>query len=321
MDDFIINGVHVAPGKNQMIDFNIARLPSGTEIDLPVYVYRSKKPGPTLVLMGGLHGDEVNGIEIIRRLIFGDYLESLECGNVIAIPILNIYGFLNFSRQVPDGKDINRSFPGSSTGSLASRVAHFITNKILPLADYCIDFHTGGASRYNYPQIRYANKDKATEVLAKAFQAPLSMLSPLIDKSLRKTARKKKVPVLVYEGGEAMRIEEFSIQEAIEGTQRVMHHLGMKKESSKQTYNQVFCDKSYWVRARSSGVFILNANSGQFIEKGDLLGVISDPFGHFRVKVKSPYNGFIIGHNNMPVINQGDALFHIGTQPKDKSNG
>lgn len=318
MDDFIINGVNVAPGKNQMINFNVARLPSGTHIDLPVYVYRSKNPGPTVLLMGGLHGDEVNGIEIIRRLIFDDYLESLEKGNVIAIPILNIYGFLNFSRQVPDGKDINRSFPGSSTGSLASRVAHFLTQKILPLANYGIDFHTGGASRHNFPQIRYALKDPKTAELAQAFAAPVKLISPLIDKSLRKTARKKRIPFLVYEGGEAMRIDEFSIQEAIEGTERVLHHLGMKNQSTKQSYNQVFCDKSYWVRAKSSGVFILHATSGQFIEKGDLLGTISDPFGNFRVKVKSPYNGYIIGHNNMPVINQGDALFHIGTLVKPK---
>jgi hypothetical protein len=303
----------VAPGKNQMIDFNIARLPSGTQIDLPVYVYRSKNPGPTVLLNGGLHGDEVNGIETIRRLIFDDYLKALDRGCVIAIPILNIYGFLNFSRQVPDGKDINRSFPGSSTGSLASRVAHFLTNKILPLADYGIDFHTGGASRHNYPQIRFDERDKASAKLAAVFAAPCQLVSPVIDKSLRKTARRKRIPMLVYEGGEAMRIDEFAIQEAIEGTQRVLHHLGMKSESTTQTYNQVVCKKSSWVRARSSGVFILNALSGQFVQKGGLLGTISDPFGHFKVRVKSPIDGFVVGHNNMPVINQGDALFHLGT--------
>tara|TARA_Y100000782_G_C10185376_1_gene266195 strand:+ start:4954 stop:5895 length:942 start_codon:yes stop_codon:yes gene_type:complete len=308
----MINGVHVPLGKTQMINFNIARLPSGTQIDLPVYVYRSQNPGPTLLLNGGLHGDEVNGIEIIRRMIFNDYFKNLSSGNVIAIPILNIYGFLNFSRQVPDGKDINRNFPGSTTGSLASRVAHFMSNKILPLADYGIDFHTGGASRHNHPQTRHTGVDLESSKLANAFSAPIQLISPLIDKSIRKQAFRKNIPFLVYEGGEAMRIDEFSIQEAIEGTVRVMHYLGLKTKSKKQSIPQVYCDKSSWVRARSSGIFILNATSGQYIERGDLLGTVSDPFGNFKVKVKAPHDGYIIGHNNMPVINQGDALFHIG---------
>lgn len=315
MDAFTINGVYVPPGKNQMINFNIARLPSGTQIDLPIYVYRGEKLGPTLLLLGGLHGDEVNGIEVVRRLIVSEELSKIQVGNIIAVPILNIYGFLNFSRDVPDGKDINRNFPGSTTGSLAGRVAHFITTNILPLADYGIDFHTGGASRHNHPQTRYAGIDPRAKALCEIFNAPVTLQSPLIDKSLRKQAYKMGVPLIVFEGGESLRIDEESVNQAIFGVKRVITSLGMAKfKLHKPEYQPVHCGTSQWVRAKSSGIVNLHVSSGEVIEKGQLIATITDPFGQFKVKVKAPFKGFVIGHNNMPVISQGDALFHVGKQ-------
>ena len=307
-----IKGVQVLPGYNDLINFNIAKLPSGTPIDLPVYVYRSKNPGPVLMLSGGLHGDEINGVAIIRRMIADQSFENLKCGSVIAIPIINIYGFLSFSREVPDGKDINRNFPGSKTGSLAALVAHFMTHHILPEINCGIDFHTGGGVRYNYPQVRYAKRQKGAGSLAKAFEAPLVLESALIDKSLRKQASKFNAPVIVYEGGESMRLDNFIINEAIEGTQRVMKSLNMINDAPKQALKTVYCAKSTWIRSRSSGILNLKVSSGSFVKRNDIMGFITDPFNTFKIAVKAPRDGFVLGHNNMPVINRGDALFHLG---------
>jgi uncharacterized protein len=232
-------------------------------------------------------------------------------GTVIAIPVMNVFGFLNFSRDVPDGKDVNRSFPGDSKGSLASRVAQTFSKHIIPIIDYGLDFHTGGAARTNYPQIRYAMEDKNSEILAKAFAAPYTLNSNLIPKSLRHYASKQGKPIVVYEGGESMRFDEFAIEEAIEGTDRVLRFLGMISKPY-QEKESVFCSSTTWIRAQRSGLFKPFVSSGQTVQKDQPIGVINDPFGAYEIKVISKASGHIIGHNNTPVIHQGDALFHIG---------
>ena len=306
-----INRQVIKAGTNAIINLNIAKLASGTKIDLPIYVFRSTEPGPVVLLSGGLHGDEVNGIEIVRRLISSDTLKNLQKGSVIAIPIMNIYGFLNFSRQVPDGKDINRSFPGSKTGSLASRVAYNLTHKVLLEIDCGIDFHTGGASRFNFPQIRYAPRDEFAKEMADAFNAPVTLAANLLEKSLRKEAFKMGKSIIVYEGGESMRFEDHIIEQGVRGARRVLKHLGM---ISRAPHNEesVFCKSSSWIRAKNSGLFTFYVRSGSRVEKNMVLGKITDPFGEFETKIKSAHSGIIIGHNNMPVVNQGDALFHLG---------
>lgn len=291
---------------------NLARLPSGTHIDLPIYVYRSKKKGPTLLLSGGLHGDEVNGIEIVRQMVADGTFENLNCGTVLAIPVMNVYGFLNFSREVPDGKDINRSFPGNTSGSLAARVAHFLTNEVLSQIDFAIDFHTGGASRFNFPQVRFAGIDTKAAELAKAFSAPVMLQSNLIDKSLRKQAHKMGKSVLVYEGGESLRLDEEVVYEGRSGALRVLKHLGMLDDAPEPTAASIFCKSSTWIRAKRSGIYNGLLKSGTSINKKDVFGHITDPFGEFSLQVKAQHNGFIIGHNNMPIVNQGDALLHMG---------
>lgn len=301
----------VALGECKTVNTDIARLPSGMMINMPIHVYRAKKDGPVLLLSGGLHGDEVNGIEAIRRMIAEGLFDKLYAGTVLAVPILNLFGFLNYSRDVPDGKDVNRSFPGDSNGSLASRVAARLTKYILPVIDYGIDFHTGGAQRTNYPQVRYAMTDKNSEIIAKAFGAPFTLNSNLIPKSLRHQSSKMGKPIIVYEGGESLRIDEFSIEEAIVGTTRVMKFLGMINEPhiEKET---VFCSDTTWVRAQRSGIFKPFVISGEQVQKGQPIGVINDPFGQYEIKVMSKATGYLIGHNNTPVVLQGDALFHIG---------
>lgn len=306
-----VDGISVAAGEKKVIDLNIARLVSGTKIDLPVHVYRSKKAGPIVLLSGGLHGDEVDGVEIIRRLIRNKTFDKLKCGSVIAIPVLNIYGFLNFSREVPDGKDVNRFFPGSKNGSLAARVAYNITTKVLAEIDFGIDFHTGGANRYNYPQSRFAAEDSRAREIAEVFNAPISLESGLIDKSLRKEAYKMGKSIVVFEGGEAMRFDELSIQEGIRGAKRVLAHYGMIEEGE-SLQNSTHCTQSQWIRAKRSGLFQSLVKSGEWVDQKDVIAYISDPFGDKQIKIKSPASGIIIGHNNAPVVNQGDALFHLG---------
>lgn len=306
-----INKEVIQAGEKAIINLNIARLISGTQIDLPIHVYRSMNPGPVVLLSGGLHGDEVDGVEIIRRMINSPVFDKLNCGSVIAIPVMNIYGFLNFSREVPDGKDVNRSFPGNKQGSLAALMAYNLMQKVISEIDLGIDFHTGGANRYNYPQTRYNPKDERAKEIAMAFNAPLSLASNLIDKSLRKEAFKIGKTIVVYEGGESMRFDEGAIQQGVLGAKKVLNHLGMI-DFNAEKIESINCLSSSWIRAKSSGLIQLKVSSGQVVEKNQLLGLITDPFGNFETKLKAPKSGVIIGHNNAPLVNKGDALFHLG---------
>ncbi len=308
----IINDVEIAPGNTEKIEVNIAKLPSHSPIDISITVSRAKEDGPTLLLSGGLHGDEINGIEIVRRII-DQGLNVPERGTVICIPIINIYGFIHFSRYVPDGKDVNRSFPGSNTGSLASRVAHYLMKNIIPKIDYGLDFHTGGADRTNYPQLRGVMTDPVNRKLAKAFHAPFTLHSAYRPKSLRKSAARYGKKILVYEGGESARFDEFSIQKGIEGTIRVMKHLDMiSRELPPPSHANIMIKKSSWVRAKTSGLFQTNVVYGEKVKKNSILGYITDPFGDFTIPVKSPAFGYVIGLNNNPILHQGDAILHIG---------
>lgn len=306
-----INGVTILPGEEKKIDVNIARLPSHSAIDISITVSRAKEPGPVLLLMGGLHGDEINGSEIVRRIIEKD-LHTPKIGTIICIPIINVYGFIHFSRYVPDGKDVNRSFPGNKNGSLAARMAYYLTKDILPVIDYGIDFHTGGADRTNYPQVRCVMKDERNVELAEAFHAPFTLDSKFRPKSLRQTANKNGKKILVYEGGESSRFDEYAIREGINGTIRLMNHLGMTDDYVQADYQNLIIKNSSWVRARKSGIFLSEVVSGQVIKKNQLLGSVNDPFGGFKSKVTATANGYVIGLNHNPIVHEGDALMHIG---------
>jgi hypothetical protein len=274
-----------------------------------VHVYRGKKDGPVVLLTGGLHGDEINGIEIIRRLISSKQIEP-DCGTVIALPIVNIYGFLLNERGVPDGKDINRSFPGAKGGSLARLLAYTLMNDILPLVDVGIDFHTGGASRSNYPQIRCSFNLSEAKKLATAFAAPVLLHSTLIPKSFRHAAQKKNTPILVYEAGESLRFQEMGIKYGVEGTLRLMKHLDMINEAPTVNSSNEY-RKSIWIRANISGLFSAKINLGDTISKKDVVGFINDPFGARNSKLVSSNNGLIIGLNNNPIVHKGDAVIHL----------
>jgi uncharacterized protein len=310
-DKIRINGQWIGKGETAQINTFIAKLPSHTPINTPIFVYRGKEDGPVLLLMAGMHGDEINGMEIVRRMI-DENLVIPDRGSVICVPILNIYGFINTSRAVPDGKDVNRSFPGNQNGSLASRVAYYIMKDILPNIDYGVDFHTGGAARTNYPQIRCVFSDPVNLELAHAFHAPFTINSPYRPKSLRYVAGKMGKRILVYEGGESSRFDDLAIEEGIRGTLRLMYHLGMSDVKPEPITTNLLIHKSTWVRAKNSGLFRTGFSYGALIRKNQVIGTITDPFGEFQVKIKSPATGYIVGLNNNPVVSQGDALMHIG---------
>lgn len=311
MQKITIAGQEIRPGEFREIDINIARLPSHTQIDTPIYISRGMEDGPVLALMAGMHGDEINGMEIVRRILDGG-LHQPKRGTVVCMPIVNIYGFLNYSREVPDGKDINRSFPGSRYGSLASRVAYHLMKEVVPYIDYGIDFHTGGAMRANYPQIRAVLEDNRNAELAAAFSAPFTIDAPFRPNSLRKEAAKKGKNIIVYEGGESLRFDLQAIEEGISGTLRLMKSLNMIDWAPDPREQNKIIKSSLWVRAKHAGLFQANISCGQFVRKDEWVGTITDPFGEFKEQIKSPETGYVIGLNNIPVINAGDALIHIG---------
>lgn len=305
----------VLPGKHELIEIPVGQLPSGNSIVVPTHIFRAKKPGPTVLFLAGVHGDEINGMEIIRQAIQSDLFTNLRKGNVIAIPILNVYGFINFSREVPDGKDVNRAFPGTKSGSLASRVAFAIHKHILPLIDFGVDFHTGGRSNYNYPQIRYTKGNEKAAKLAEIFGAPLRVAYGTLRKSLRRVAQDKhEVPILVFEGGENQRYDGLSIQHGLAGIRRILQYHDMLAEEYVPSEGLLF-NKSTWLRAARGGLFQWMKSSGSWVKKGEPLGFINDPQAIKPIKyIYARSDAFIIGHNNTPVVSQGDALFHLAYQ-------
>ncbi|HBZ40162.1 MAG TPA: succinylglutamate desuccinylase [Balneola sp.] len=305
----IINREKIRPGEHKVVNFDIASLPTRTSISLPVHIYRADKPGPVLLLTGGLHGDEINGVEIIRRMIDSEDLIP-DAGTVIAIPIVNIYGFIQNSRGLPDGKDINRSFPGlKKGGSLAKLLAYTLMKNIIPHIDYGIDFHTGGASRSNYPQIRVdLTNEKALE-LAKAFQPPIIINSRPIPKSFRSASYREGKNILVYETGESLRFDEFGISEAVNGTLRVMNFLDMKKTKCRSQETQIY-NNSSWIRSSYAGLFSPAIRLGDSFKKKQLLGYINGAYGELHSKILAPKEGRVIGLNYCPVVNKGDAIIH-----------
>ncbi|HYG17838.1 MAG TPA: succinylglutamate desuccinylase/aspartoacylase family protein [Ohtaekwangia sp.] len=311
MKEVRIAGHDIRPGEFKEIDINIVRLPSHTVIDTPIYVSRGWEDGPVLALTAGMHGDEINGMEIVRRLLDSG-LHQPKRGVTVCMPIVNVYGFLNYSREVPDGKDINRAFPGSKNGSLASRVAYNLMHEVIPFIDFGIDFHTGGAMRSNYPQVRAVLRDDKNLELAHAFHAPFTIDAPFRPNSLRKEASRKGKNIIVYEGGESLRFDQQAIEIGVAGTLRLMKHLNMIDWAPEvQEENKIIWNTS-WIRAKNAGLFQSSVHCGQLVHKGEWVGTITDPFGEFKEQVIATETAYVIGLNNIPVINAGDALMHLG---------
>lgn len=310
-----ILGEEIIPGRKKYLNLDIARLHTYTKLEVPVVVERAKTDGPVLLLTAGIHGDELNGVEIVRELLAKKYTRP-DAGMVITVPTVNIFGFINQTREFPDGKDLNRAFPGTKKGSLASIFAHHLMNEILPHVDYCIDFHTGGARRFNSSQIRISKENEELLQLAKVFNPRFIVYAAQRDKSFREAAAKSGKKVMLFEGGKSHDFNQRITSRGVYGTLRVMHHLGMRDFSTEIQSNgvqaPVIVRESSWLRARQGGLFRFFVKDGSKVEKGQVVGTISDPYGKYEFKVKIPHSGYIIGLNHAPVVYKGDALLHLG---------
>jgi len=286
-----------------------------TPVVMSAQVIRGRRDGPRLFVSAAVHGDEINGVEIIRRLIRTPALKHLR-GTLIAVPVVNVYGFVRRSRYLPDRRDLNRSFPGSEKGSLAARLANAFLEEIVSNADYGIDLHTGAIHRENLPQIRASFEEQGlVERLAKEFASPVILNAELRDGSLREAAQSLGVPVLIYEGGEALRFDELVIRAGVRGVIGVMRELGMLRPASrsrgKRHPEPVVARSSQWVRAPQSGILRAAKPLGARVAREETLGWVADPLGENEVPVKSPAAGLIIGKVNLPLVNEGEALYHI----------
>jgi predicted deacylase len=314
-----IGEFNILPGEQRKIELPVAKLYTDSDVSLPVYIIRAKKAGPTIFVSAAVHGDELNGIEIIRRLINQKKL-NLISGTVIAVPMVNVYGVVNQSRYMPDRRDLNRCFPGSEKGSLAGRVAHIFLNEIVKHCDYGIDIHTGAIHRSNLPQIRADLSDPETKALALQFGVPVILHSNIIDGSLRESAVNNQTKVLLYEAGEALRFDEFSIRAGIKGIVNVLKHLDMvrKKSTIKKFKNEPFiANGSQWLRANASGIVNHLVNLGEQVVKGDVLAEIGSPYGDIIERVIASRSGIIIGQQNIPLVQEGEAMFHIAYFKED----
>ena len=301
----------IEPGERATVRLPVADLYTGTSLAMPVHVVCGRREGPVLFVSAAIHGDELNGVEIIRRLLKRKALSSIR-GTLLAVPIVNVHGFLDQSRYLPDRRDLNRSFPGSRKGSVAARMAYTFVHEIVEKADFGIDLHTGALNRSNLPQIRGNLDDQATLQLARAFGAPVIVNSNARDGSLRQCAADKGMPVLIYEAGEALRFDELSIRAGLRGTISAMRHIGMLPSGSKKApVSPVVADSTSWVRAPDSGIVTRKVELGSRVKAGQALAVIGDPVGDEEVRVKAPFDGIIIGRSNLPLAHEGDALFNV----------
>ncbi|MCB0342507.1 MAG: succinylglutamate desuccinylase/aspartoacylase family protein [Pseudobdellovibrionaceae bacterium] len=313
--EFKIGGLRILPGERKRLQIKVAALFDYTDLNMPLEVIRGKADGPTMFISAAIHGDEINGVEIIKRLLQHKALNKIN-GTLIVIPVVNVFGFNHKSRYLPDRRDLNRSFPGSPRGSLAGRLAHIFMKEIVSKCTHGIDLHTGANHRANLPQIRAYLDDVETAELARGFGVPIIVHSQIRDGSLREAARNKKVKVLLFEGGEALRFDEDVIKSGLKGCLSVMRKIGMlpgsKEIRLKKRKSKSFVSRNtYWVRANHSGSFRLKKNLGDHVKKGDVLAIISDPFGSEPYEIKAESGGIVIGVSQIPLVNRGDAIFHI----------
>jgi predicted deacylase len=311
-DRLEIGGTHIDRGRRERFHVRVARLPAGGWLSLPLEVVHGAAPGPALFLSGAIHGDELDGLEITRRILGRVRPEELS-GTLVGAPVVNLPGLVAESRYMPDRRDLNRAFPGSATGSLASRLAHLVMQEVVQRCSHGIDFHCGSDDRENLPQVRANLDDEETHRLARAFAAPIAIHAPAPPGSLRRAAVAAGARVLLYEAGEARRFTTSAIRVGVEGTLRVLAALGMVRDDGHHGGTQPCLESRQrrWVRAPRSGIFRLDAELGDRVQKGDVLGEIGNALATERAPVRSRAAGLVIGRRIHPIVYQGEALVHI----------
>jgi hypothetical protein len=316
-----IGAVTVAAGSRRALEIPVARLPTDTYLSLPVQVVNGLRPGPTVWLSGAIHGDELNGVEIIRQVLRGLRPRELR-GTVIAVPIVNVFGFVSESRYLPDRRDLNRSFPGSPRGSLAAQLAHLFVTEVVRRCDYGIDFHTGSDHRTNLPQLRVDLSDAEVKRMAEAFAAPVTVHAQYRDGSLRSLCSSLGIPLLVYEGGESHRFNDNAIKAGVDGTLRVLAELGMRSSDDLPPPRPtVVVYHSRWERARRGGIARIDVYPGQEVQRGEVLGVLGDALGQQAYAVRASRAGIVLGYTRNPLVNRGDALVHLADTSETARGG
>lgn len=310
---FVIADTVIKPGTRQTVEVPVAKLYTHTPLHIPVEVVHGRRDGPVLMVCGAIHGDEINGVEIVRRVLKNSVLRHLR-GTLLAVPIVNIFGFVQRTRYLPDRRDLNRCFPGSESGSLGGRIAYLLRTQVMENVTHIIDLHTGAVHRFNLPQIRAELTKPETAQMAEAFGAPIILNAPLREGSLREYADSQDIPVITYEGGEALRFDEVVIASGVKGVIRVMRSLDMvpaKKGPKAPRKRSEIAATSTWVRADIDGIMRPIARLGQKVRKGQRLAMVADPFGETEVAVTTPISGIVICVNNLPLVNEGEAIYHV----------
>jgi predicted deacylase len=315
---FEIGGEKVPAGTRKLVDLPVSKLSNRTPVTLPVHVLHGPRPGPAMFVSAAIHGDELNGVEIIRRVLRSLQPSNLS-GTLLCAPVVNAYGFIGRSRYLPDRRDLNRAFPGSPNGSLAARLAYLFLNEVIKRCEFGVDLHTAAVHRVNLPQIRAAltNRPRCRE-LSEAFGSQVVLEAPERSGSLRRAAREAGVDVLVYEGGEGLRLDEFAIKAGVDGITNVMLKTGMielaegaVREPDASHRPPMFANASKWVRAPDGGIFRTVKKIGHAVSEGETIGWVANPYDDSQTEIRSPRRGIIIGSTTLPVVNMGDALFHI----------
>lgn len=308
---FVLKGVAIAPGQRGIVALEVARLYTHSPLEIPIEIVNGAKPGPVLLINAALHGDELNGVEVVRQVLASVNPARLR-GTLVAVPVVNVFGFIHKSRYLPDRRDLNRSFPGSESGSIAARMAHLYFNEVVRHCTHIIDLHTGPIYRTNLPQVRARLASTENARMAKAFGAPIIIDSALREGSLRAEAERASIPVLTYEAGEALRFEPLAIAGGARGVIRVMRELGMLRASRKERLSQAtIAYASGWIRAEQDGIVRSRVSLGARVATEQILAYISPPLGNAEWAVKAPRDGIIIGQQTLPLVNEGDAIFHL----------
>jgi len=318
-DPFQIGDVRIGAGKAQEVALPIALLATGSQVSLPVMVLHGASDGPTVWVNAAIHGDEIGGVEIIRRVLVKLDASTMR-GTIIVVPIVNVHGFVNGDRYLPDRRDLNRSFPGGPTGSLARRIANLLLTEVVARCSVGIDLHTGSDGRTNLPQIRADLGDPTTAELARVFGAPVMIDASPRDASLRGAGTAAGATVLVFEGGEAWRFDRNATEVGTQGVLRVFAALGIIDPIVPPRPTPLRADRSRWVRAGKSGLAELECGLGDTVQKGQVLGRIHDSFGRPLSRCKSPFDGLIIGVRLEPLVHRGDALIHVASTIPEVSN-
>ena len=307
---FTIADREVPAGKRVSLELPYAKLVSGSSVAAPLVVLHGRQDGPTVWVSSTIHGDEINGIEVIRELL--THLDARQiAGTLIAAPIVNVHGFIAGDRYLPDGRDLNRSFPGSARGSMASRIAAIFIKEVVSRCDCGIDLHTGSGNRVNWPQIRAGLDDPPTLELAKVFGAPIAIDAKIRDGSIRQVASENGAIALLFEGGEANRFDQHSIDVGVAGIRRSLAHIGMTGPVDLPAPTPLISHSSRWTRSSRSGILHLDVELGDRVEQGDYVAALHDPFGKRLSRIRARSGGVVVGRTHSALINQGEAIVHI----------